>query len=79
MKALYDKHFHGENLRKRGNSEIDTMCQVCEHDADGHQHMLCEYIHLRMRECRHRKTALATRWVQRWRQGTQWFFIISFY
>ena len=37
VKVLYDKHFHGGNLKKINNPDIDTRCQVCEQAADGHQ------------------------------------------
>ena len=29
VKVLYDKHFHGGNLKKMDNPDIDTRCQVC--------------------------------------------------
>ena len=54
VKVLYDKHFHGGNLRKMDNPDIDTRCQVCEQAADGHQHILRECMHPKMRACRRR-------------------------
>ena len=54
VKVLYDKHFHGGNLRKMANPDIDTRCQVCEQAADGHQHILRECMYKKMRDCRRR-------------------------
>ena len=54
VKVLYDKHFHGGNLKKIDNPDIDTRCQVCEQApaADGHQHILREFMRPKMRACR---------------------------
>ena len=54
VKVLYDKHFHGGNLKKMDNPDIDTRCQVCDQSADGHQHILRECMHPKMRACRRR-------------------------
>ena len=54
VKFLYDKRFHGGNLRKMDNPGIDTRCQVCEQAADGHQHILRECMHPKMKACRRR-------------------------
>ena len=37
-KVLYDKHFHGKNLAKFNNAEIDTTCKLCHSARDGQQH-----------------------------------------
>ena len=52
VKVLYDKHFHGGNLRKMDKPEIGTRCQVCEQAADGYQHILRGCMHPNMRACR---------------------------
>ena len=54
VKVLYDKHFHGGNLKKMDNPDIDTRCQVCDQAADGHQYILRECMYKKMRDCRRR-------------------------
>ena len=49
VKVLYDKHFHGGNLRKMDKPEIGTRCLVCEQATDGHQYILRECMHPKMR------------------------------
>ena len=34
-KVLYDKHFHGKNLAKLNNAEIDTTYKLCHSARDG--------------------------------------------
>ena len=41
-KVLYDKHFHGKNLAKFNNLEIDTTYKLCRSARDGQQHILRE-------------------------------------
>ena len=54
-KVLYDKHFHGKNLAKFNNAEIDTTCKLCHSARDGQQHILRECCDPAMVRCRRRQ------------------------
>ena len=54
-KVLYDKHFHGKNLAKFNNTEIDTTCKLCRSVWDGQQHILRECSDPAIVRCRRRQ------------------------
>ena len=54
-KVLYDKHFHGKNLAKFNNAEVDTTCKLCHSARDGQQHILRECCEPAMVRCRRRQ------------------------
>ena len=54
-KVLYDKHFHGKNLAKFNNAEVDTTCKLCHSARDGQQHILRECCDPAMVRCRRRQ------------------------
>ena len=55
IKVLYDKHFHGKNLAKFKNAEVDTTCKLCHSVRDGQQHILRECCDPAMVRCRRRQ------------------------